>query len=50
MALALELDAIEALRFGKPDHGVGELDLAASAVFLGFEKIRKFPAAGCSAR
>ena len=36
MPLALELDAVEALGLGKPDHGVGELDLAAGAALLRF--------------
>ena len=35
MPLALEFDAVEALRFRKPDHGVGELDFAAGAALLG---------------
>src|ERR1700681_2406858 len=35
--LALEFDAIEALGFLKPDHRIGELDLAAGAVFLRFQ-------------
>src|SRR3569623_3588805 len=39
MALALELDAIECLRLGKADHGVGELDLAAGAALLGLEEL-----------
>src|SRR5262245_60477917 len=34
VALAFELDAVEFLRLRKPDHGVGELDLAAGAALL----------------
>src|SRR2546423_1789424 len=37
MPLALELDAVEALRPGEADHGVGKLDFAAGAVLLGFQ-------------
>src|SRR6266702_8701285 len=32
--LALELDAVELLRFGELDHAIGELDLAAGAALL----------------
>src|ERR1700730_15211144 len=32
--LALELDAVEFLRFGELDHAIGELDLAAGAALL----------------
>src|SRR6202034_4253357 len=39
VALALELNAVEALGFGKTDHRVGELDLAAGATFLGFQDL-----------
>src|ERR1700749_2616252 len=35
MPLAFELDRVEVLRFGQPDHGIGELDLAAGAALLG---------------
>src|SRR6516225_4733862 len=34
MPLAFELDAIEALRLGKADHSVGQLDLAACAALM----------------
>src|SRR6266850_135055 len=40
--LALELDAVEALRFRKPDHRIGELDLAAGAALLGFKDLEDF--------
>src|SRR3977135_694999 len=40
--LALEFDAIEALRFGKPDHRVGELDLAAGAVLKRVQDVENF--------
>src|SRR5258707_12971279 len=40
--LALELDAVEALRFRKPDHRIGELDLAAGAPLLGFQDLEDF--------
>src|SRR5207245_1314520 len=33
-ALAIELQPVERLRLGELDHGVGELDLAASAAVL----------------
>src|SRR4029079_16280671 len=39
MALALELDAVEFLRLGEADHGVGELDLAAGAALLGLQDL-----------
>ena len=34
VALAREFEAVEGLRFRQADHGVGELDFAAGAVFL----------------
>src|SRR5882724_8548562 len=37
--LALEFDAIEALGFLKPDHRIGELDLAAGAVLQRFQDL-----------
>src|SRR6266481_8837097 len=37
--LALEFDAIEALGFLKPNHRIGELDLAAGAVFQRFQDL-----------
>src|SRR5260370_36190541 len=42
MPLALELDAVEALRFRKPDHRIGELDLAAGAALLPFQDLEYF--------
>src|SRR3954464_1666328 len=39
MALALELDAVEALRSGEADHGIGELDLSAGAALLGLQDL-----------
>ena len=36
---AVELHAVELLRFRQPDHGVGELDLAAGAALLGFQNL-----------
>src|SRR5215831_15198561 len=38
-APAVELQAVERLRPGELDHGVGELNLAAGAAFLGGEDI-----------
>ena len=40
--LAFELDAVEFLRLRQPDHGVGELDLAAGAALLGLENLEDF--------
>src|SRR5258708_31302786 len=43
MPLALELDAVEGLRFRQADHRIGELDLAAGAALLrlqDFEDLR----------
>src|SRR6266404_5256604 len=37
--LAFEFDAVKTLRFGKADHRVGELDLAAGAALLGLENL-----------
>ena len=37
MPLAFEFHAIKLLRFGKADHRIGELDLAAGTALLGFE-------------
>src|SRR5215475_4497220 len=39
VALAFELDAVEFLRLRQPDHGVGELDLAAGAALLRLQDI-----------
>src|SRR5579871_4196940 len=39
MALAAELKAVEFLGFGKPDHRIGKLDLAAGATLLGLQDL-----------
>src|SRR5579872_680150 len=39
MALAAELKPIEFLSFGKPDHRIRKLDLAAGAVLLGLQDL-----------
>src|ERR1044071_4859922 len=40
--LALELHAVEALRFGEGLHRIGELDLVARAALLGFQDLEDF--------
>src|SRR5262252_8576297 len=42
MPLAGEIDAVEFLRFRQPDHGVGELDLAAGTALLPLEDLEDF--------
>src|ERR1700736_3246718 len=42
VAFAFELDTVETLLFGQPDHGVGELDLAAGAALLRFQDFENF--------
>src|SRR3981081_309226 len=42
MALAGEFHAVEILRRRQPDHGVGELDLAARAALLRFQDLEDF--------
>src|SRR5258706_10966180 len=42
MPLALELDAVEALRFRKADHRIGKLDLAAGAALLRLQDLEDF--------
>src|SRR3982074_269488 len=37
-----EFHPVKALRFGKPDHGVGELDLAAGAALLFLQDLENF--------
>src|SRR5205814_3259142 len=40
--LALELDAIETLAFGEPDHGVGQLDFAAGTALVPLQDLKDF--------
>src|SRR3954449_9988716 len=40
--LALELHAVEALRFGEGLHRIGELDLVARAALLGLQDLEDF--------
>src|SRR6266404_1195825 len=42
MPLALELDAVEALRFRQADHRIGKLDLAAGAALLRLQDLEDF--------
>src|SRR3954462_4144444 len=47
--LALELDAIETLAFGEPDHGVGQLDFAYGTALVPLEDLKDFRLQGVPA-